>query len=163
LFGANSYLACGGQMSWYLSSMTQDGIFYHNSSVQITGITDGTSNTIAFGERNRLDKNFDAIYGAGSMGSYAGWAWTSVNSAEDYLGGAGPYGLNWTVPAGTTTDPVYVYSDARLGTFGSQHTGGANFCFTDGSVRFIGNSVPLVTLQALTTRAGGEVINGSTF
>jgi prepilin-type processing-associated H-X9-DG protein len=80
-----------------------------------------------------------------------------------YLGGAGPYGLNWTVPPGSTTDPGFVYEDARLGTFGSQHTGGANFCFADGSVRFIGNSVPLATLQALTTRAGGEVINATTY
>jgi prepilin-type N-terminal cleavage/methylation domain-containing protein/prepilin-type processing-associated H-X9-DG protein len=163
-FGANTYLACAGQLSYYLSSMTQDGIFYHNSSVKMTGITDGTSNTIAFGERNRIDPNFDAIYGANYLEStVSGWAWANVNSPEDYLGGAGPYGLNWTVPPGNTKDPGFIFEDARLGTFGSQHTGGVNFCFADGSVHFIANTIPLATLQALTTRANGEVINGSAF
>jgi prepilin-type N-terminal cleavage/methylation domain-containing protein/prepilin-type processing-associated H-X9-DG protein len=163
LFGANTYLGCAGRISYYLSSMTQDGIFYHNSSVTIGGISDGTSNTIAFGERNRVDPNFDAIYGANYLEStVSGWAWANVNSVEDYLGGAGPYGLNWVVPAGTTKDPGFVYEDARLGTFGSQHTGGANFCFADGSVHFISNSIPLTVLQALTTRAGGEVVDLST-
>ena len=98
-----------------------------------------------------------------ALGSASGWAWASVNSPQDYLGGAGPYGLNWTVPAGATKDPGFVYEDARLGTFGSQHTGGANFCFADGSVRFIANAIPLGTLQSMTTLAGGEIVDGSAF
>jgi prepilin-type processing-associated H-X9-DG protein len=40
----------------------------------------------------------------------------------------------------------------------SFHDGGAAFCFADGSVRFISESIPLATLAALTTRAGGEVV-----
>ena len=67
-FGANSYLGNAGRISYYLSSMTQDGLFYHNSSVKIADIIDGTSNTIAFGERNRVDLNYDAIYGQGGAG-----------------------------------------------------------------------------------------------
>jgi prepilin-type N-terminal cleavage/methylation domain-containing protein/prepilin-type processing-associated H-X9-DG protein len=164
LFGANTYVACAGTLSWYLSSMTQDGIYYENSNVTIAGITDGTSNTIAFGERNRVDPGFDSIYGANALEStYGGWAWANVNSAEDYLGSAGPYGLNWTVPRGLTSDPGFVYDDARLATMGSQHTGGVNLCYADGSVHFVANSIPLATLQALCTRAGGEVISGDSF
>jgi prepilin-type processing-associated H-X9-DG protein len=40
----------------------------------------------------------------------------------------------------------------------SFHTGGANFAFADGSVRFLSESTSLVALAVLTTRAGGEVL-----
>jgi prepilin-type processing-associated H-X9-DG protein len=40
----------------------------------------------------------------------------------------------------------------------SFHTGGANFCFADGSVRFLSESIDLYSLAALTTRAGNEVV-----
>jgi prepilin-type processing-associated H-X9-DG protein len=46
----------------------------------------------------------------------------------------------------------------RLGAYGSGHGGGANVVFADGSVRFLRDSISLSTLQALSTRAGGEVI-----
>jgi prepilin-type N-terminal cleavage/methylation domain-containing protein/prepilin-type processing-associated H-X9-DG protein len=47
------------------------------------------------------------------------------------------------------------------GVFGarSNHPGGVNVCFCDGSVRFIRDSINLATWRALGTRAGGEVIN----
>ena len=47
--------------------------------------------------------------------------------------------------------------DFRLGAFGSGHPDGANFAIADGSARFIAENIPLDQLQALSTRAGGEV------
>jgi prepilin-type N-terminal cleavage/methylation domain-containing protein/prepilin-type processing-associated H-X9-DG protein len=43
----------------------------------------------------------------------------------------------------------------------SYHTGGVNVCFADGSVHFISNTIPFPVWQALGTRSGGEVVDGS--
>ena len=45
--------------------------------------------------------------------------------------------------------------------FKSRHPGGANFALVDGSVRFVSASSTsnLTVLQAMSTRAGGEVVN----
>jgi prepilin-type processing-associated H-X9-DG protein len=45
----------------------------------------------------------------------------------------------------------------------SNHSGGVNVCMTDGSVRFIKNSVSIPTWWALGTRAGGEVIDAASY
>jgi prepilin-type N-terminal cleavage/methylation domain-containing protein/prepilin-type processing-associated H-X9-DG protein len=173
LFGANTYGGSAGIRSFYTfdsksdpagTGMTQDGMFYINSSVTMTAVTDGTSNTIAFGERNRTDPNFDVIYpGGGLIEQHSGWCWANYYPGYDYLYGAA-MPLNWTLTkANITTDSNFLYQDLRYSTFGSQHVGGANFCFADGSVHFISDSIPLATLQALTTRTGGEVLDQTQF
>ena len=43
----------------------------------------------------------------------------------------------------------------------SHHPGGANFTFADGHVSFLSETIDQETLEWLTTRAGGEVIDGS--
>jgi len=45
----------------------------------------------------------------------------------------------------------------------SNHPGGVNVAFTDGSVRFVKDSVGLQTWWALGTRAGGEVVSSDTY
>lgn len=64
--------------------------------------------------------------------------------------------FRWT-PGTNVTDPVAL--DDRMNAYGSGHTGGANFAMGDGSIRFIRDSIAQVTLLAMGTRAGGEVIN----
>jgi prepilin-type N-terminal cleavage/methylation domain-containing protein/prepilin-type processing-associated H-X9-DG protein len=52
---------------------------------------------------------------------------------------------------------------AHITNSNSGHSGGANFCFADGSARFIKSSVSMSTYWALGTRAGGEVISSDSY
>ena len=47
-----------------------------------------------------------------------------------------------------------------VGGFGSQHTGGANFCFADGSVHFLSDSIAPKVLENLGNRADLEMMGG---
>jgi prepilin-type N-terminal cleavage/methylation domain-containing protein/prepilin-type processing-associated H-X9-DG protein len=152
-FGQISYGANGGTRSWYVANMTNDGVFYINSKVKLTDIKDGTSNTIAFGERFHFDPNWTT--GTSNVNVVGGWAWANYSAGQDYLLSS-PVPVNYLTPP----SPSQQNQDDRTCAYGSGHTNGANFVFADGSVRFLtltsNSDVPL--LQALSTRRGGEVV-----
>src|SRR5262249_39993541 len=81
--------------------------------------------------------------------------------------GVGYYPLNSKLPpAPADFNTAVAYMNARITTYGSGHTGGANFVFCDGSVQFLTNAACGTAgglLSALSTRAGGEVIDSSKF
>jgi prepilin-type N-terminal cleavage/methylation domain-containing protein/prepilin-type processing-associated H-X9-DG protein len=158
-FGANTYGGNPGIKGFYTADMDETGVFYINSKVKIPAISDGTSNTLMFGERYRLDPTYDRIYG-GSFGQRSGWAWSNNLPGFDYLFGAAQP-INWQMPPSLTSDPGFVYEDLRFSTYGSGHSAGANFALCDGSVRYLSNSTPLVVLQQISTRNGGEVFDAS--
>jgi prepilin-type N-terminal cleavage/methylation domain-containing protein/prepilin-type processing-associated H-X9-DG protein len=121
--------------------------------VQITTITDGTSNTILAGEMGfqLRDYNFTSgPYAGQRRGGNTQWVWGYASYSF------GSTGVMFNTTVGTPADLT-----ARLGAFRSDHANGANFLFADGSVRFLNNgSISLATYQALGTRDGGEVLNG---
>ncbi|MDO5553426.1 MAG: DUF1559 domain-containing protein [Planctomycetia bacterium] len=108
-----------------------DGAFYHNSSLNMSAFIDGTSHTIFVGER-----------------------------ASDRL-----HFTTWSgMPAGSGCLPAIIAgsfasgfkNDGAAHGFSSHHSGGANFLFGDGSVRFISETVKESVIKASATRAGGE-------
>lgn len=131
----------------------RDGTLFLNSNVSLSGITDGTSQTVVVGERPRShDGNFGWWY--------AGWGQSKDGSVDMHLGvrelnisprysscQPGPYHFT----RGQPTDQCDAFH------FWSSHYGGANFLFGDGSVRFLHYSADPI-LPALATRAGGESV-----
>ena len=67
-----------------------------------------------------------------------------------------PVKINYRVPPGGDRQAL----EDRVCAFGSGHPRGANFAFADSSVRFLRDSTPLPTLQALSTRCCGEAVIG---
>jgi len=63
------------------------------------------------------------------------------------------HAVTWTKPHDFAFDP----KDPRKG-IGNLYEGGFNAAYCDGSVRFLSDGIPVKTLSALFTRAGGEVI-----
>jgi prepilin-type N-terminal cleavage/methylation domain-containing protein/prepilin-type processing-associated H-X9-DG protein len=153
-FGMNSYGANGGTRSWYITDMKNDGVFWINSQVTPIGISDGTSSTLAFGERYHKDPAYTDIANIG------GWAWANYNAVQDYIFST-PVPVNYTLAPGTKTGSPNYPEDDRSCAFGSGHANGANFCFCDGSVRFLTLTSlnDLLLLQAISTRAKGEPVN----
>jgi prepilin-type N-terminal cleavage/methylation domain-containing protein len=60
-FGVNSYFGNAGTKAWPVSSASLNGVLYYNSSVRITDIIDGTSNTLLAGERYSKDPDVQDV------------------------------------------------------------------------------------------------------
>jgi prepilin-type processing-associated H-X9-DG protein len=133
-------------------SAAHQGMFWRNSAVRLSDVTDGTSHTLFVGER---------------CSSLAYTTWTGAvtggqvppKSPDPYNYGPegapvlilGHTGDASDVPPHTPNSPVNHVDD-----FWSRHPQGVNFLFVDGSVHIISDSINPVVWWALGTRAGGE-------
>jgi prepilin-type processing-associated H-X9-DG protein len=141
---------------------SEDGVFFKHSRVRMAIITDGASHTLLFGERSHEDPEYDqlTLVVDPGMGPLAAWgAWSSAShefgsQADVLLGSIVPINYRVSPESG---EEDWDMIDGRLSAFGSGHPGGANFAFADGSARFLYEDISLKQLQALSTRAGGEV------
>jgi prepilin-type N-terminal cleavage/methylation domain-containing protein/prepilin-type processing-associated H-X9-DG protein len=149
----NSYAGCSGANGVeYFGVKPGNGVLFCNSRVAVADVTDGTSHTIAVGER------------AGVL-AQTPWA------------GAINYGTVVTNPTApvyqTVMLPASAMPLARVGRrqlldpwaepddFYSPHPGLVQFAFADGSVRPVRAGTDIAVLRALATRAGGETDGGN--
>jgi len=138
---------------------TRDGIFYTNSRVRMTDITDGTSNTFLVGER---PPSADLEFGWW----FAGWGQAGDGSCDVVLGSSELTNFTYYTNAPTCQNGVsYPYGPGSLSNkcdqyhFWSFHSGGCNFLLADGSVHFVRYGVPQTILDGLATRNGNEVVS----
>ena len=112
-----------------------NGIFYVNSNISLSQVTDGISNTFAVGERRYGGRQKGAIW----VGKYAP---TVFASTIWNCGKAQPHRINGT----------------KEWAFSSEHRGGANFLMCGGSVRFIRQTIDVAIYENLAQRDNGNVI-----
>lgn len=117
--------------------------------VNIAGVKDGTSNTLLVGEvlpYQTADSNFWMHNGC-TFGTTVPINWKTPNAPVVQFGSP-----DWT------SRFSYASKGAK-----SEHPGGANFLMGDGSVRFLKESINIVTYCALGSRSGGEAISADAF
>ncbi len=146
----------GIMVTRYPNNLVSQGGMAH---IGIMEVTDGTSNTVLVGEAvpqktlepTREDFNGgrkDHWYIAGDdMDNYEGVDWS------EFCGSLG-VAINYQL----SDQPGPGMRSAYEVSFGSRHTGGANFVMADGSVRFLRDNIEENTRRALGSRARGEVI-----
>ena len=147
---------------------TFDGVIFVDSQVTFPQISDGTSNTLMVGERPpSQDLNLGWWF--------AGWGYNGTSTGDNVLGSSEIYfvasgtitNLNQATGADSAPNPPCNANNVGLqpGSFNnpcdeihywSNHQGGANFLYCDGSVHFLTYSANSV-LPAMATRAGNEI------
>ncbi|MGL4941758.1 MAG: DUF1559 domain-containing protein [Thermoguttaceae bacterium] len=124
---------------------------HFNWATDISGITDGTSNTILYGEVYPIDGENAHSYWGGWMSANSYWHSTvcPINTGtRKYAGTCGCPAIDgWA--GGWACDLGYA----------SKHSGGANFALADGSVRFISQTINYVTFQYLGARRDGQPVS----
>ena len=120
---------------------TYCGIFSASSRVRIRDVTDGTSNTLAFGEAR-----FDVL--RTNHSGYCKWA-----TANDLYNRT----LRMT-DARHLLNPPGSWNQPEL-CFHSLHEGGGFFLFCDGQVRFLSENIATNVYAALGTRSRNELID----
>jgi prepilin-type N-terminal cleavage/methylation domain-containing protein len=156
-FGMTSYGGNAGIQSYPTAHATRDGIFYMNSNNRMADVTDGTSNTLLFGERYHRDVEYDA--NAGTFTTMGGWGYWCPSAGPPGMGDVtlgSMVPINYRHPSGVPVDEVH--EGRRITAMGSGHPGGCQVALADGSTRFLSESIDHAIFRALSTRAGGEVI-----
>jgi prepilin-type N-terminal cleavage/methylation domain-containing protein len=143
VIGRSGYAAMAGYYS--KSSYPQyAGYFTYCSTPSAASkveVSDGSSNTIMFGEYAGGPVSWGGGGGIGNGPTGASWAGSSF-----YSGFGTPYAGN-------------IMSSPSYDVFNSQHTGLVLFAFGDGSVRPISTSIDFTTYVYLSATADGNVVN----
>ena len=151
-----SYAGSLGTKSY--EDLPYDGVFHRNSRLRLAHITDGTSKTIAIGERM-------------SRHTQSGWAGVTPGQIMTYAPESpryDPANPKFNARPAITATLVHVRSSAPSvqgspGGFIGPHSAGTQFLNLDGSCRLINENVAPELFRALCTRAGGESIDTAAF
>jgi prepilin-type N-terminal cleavage/methylation domain-containing protein/prepilin-type processing-associated H-X9-DG protein len=135
-----------------------DGLFYRNSKIGIRDVTDGTSNTVAIGEHTSRvsDKTwFGVIPFSTSCKKLNGVLTDECDSAGGLVAAHSGPDLH-DHPSVIIHQPNH--PGRHTDQFVSEHDGGANILFADGSVKFMSQFMDSFLWAGLCTRDGNEVV-----
>jgi prepilin-type N-terminal cleavage/methylation domain-containing protein/prepilin-type processing-associated H-X9-DG protein len=145
-----------------------NGPIYRNSGIKLADVSDGLSNTVFAGEKTPY------LADASWVGIIPGYRHFAYNAFASL--GTGGAGVNFDYPGAILAvhsgpslyeSPVVIHPPnspvGHTDEMYSLHPGGANVLMGDGSVRFIKQSIHLLTWQALSSRSVGEVVSADSY
>ena len=112
------------------------GLFMQDKSIRFADILDGTSNTIALGERQWQYRDMNGTARAARSAIIFGTGSTTSGDRQTDSLGVGVYKLNLD-----GTDQSWTGGNRGMRGYSSRHPGGANFVLADGSVRFVSETI----------------------
>ncbi|MFH1266220.1 MAG: DUF1559 domain-containing protein [Planctomycetota bacterium] len=155
---------CAAGISAYGGIACENGTLYPNGWVRMAEVIDGTSNVMVVGEQSGTVGNSDLR--ASYHGGWAGFNSSARPSAQ--TAGGTYYGAGVTtiyiypINADSTTfciNPSGCNSSYDLNTvLNSEHPGGVQSGFVDGSVHFLSETIEMDTLRRLAARDDGQVL-----
>src|SRR5262245_13692883 len=140
----------------YASAATNRGIMFRNSRVRMTEIPDGTTNTLLLVETSARPVVYRNRAAQSALTNDQGHGWADSEGPFSLDGTNADGSMEGCGPASGCTFAMNKRNDNEPYSF---HSGGCNLLFGDGHVQFVRDSIPLLTLAALSTRAGGEVVS----
>jgi prepilin-type N-terminal cleavage/methylation domain-containing protein/prepilin-type processing-associated H-X9-DG protein len=149
--GPSSYAATVGSDASEVSDPVGNGVFYRNSKTRLTDITDGTSYTTMIGDRAWAQTN-------GTWAGAPSGALARAGERNPWPNAVGP--APTLVLAHNNWINIRTDADGGLDDFSSNHQGGVNLVFADGSVRFLpdiqSDGPERRSFWAMGTRAGAD-------
>jgi len=136
------------------------------AKVTMQSITDGASNTICIGEQLVATELHIRCVGRGVVPYGGGTYWAHINGGSAHGNTTVP--INWPIDPNLTPEcDTFTCDNAaynpfnRTAAFGfrSNHPGGAQFCFVDGSVHSFSQDIDHTAYQFLGHRFDDQVIN----
>jgi hypothetical protein len=157
---------CGGQQA--TGRVSSGGMLVIHDAKKIGDAADGTTNVLIVGEHSNYikDVNGAPVQVNGIHGIIMGTP-NLVNVEDTGGGGFFERPFNMTTVAyspnapAINNDPAWPGIGDNYGSnnpLNSSHTGGVHGLLCDGSVRFIGNNVDMLTLRRLCTRDDGATV-----
>jgi prepilin-type N-terminal cleavage/methylation domain-containing protein/prepilin-type processing-associated H-X9-DG protein len=131
-----------------------NGTIYNDSSVKVSGVTDGTSNTFLFAEHSHAMAVLNDPYYYVSDNSWQSGRWYDTLFATEY-----PMTINLQGNLNAANGPFGYYA---ITVANSLHPGGANFAFCDGSVHFIKSTISSWTVSGNNQDSYGDAIPDGT-
>jgi prepilin-type N-terminal cleavage/methylation domain-containing protein/prepilin-type processing-associated H-X9-DG protein len=134
-----------------------NGMFFGCSSTRISQITDGTSNTIMIGETatDPLSRHDEQALDTWAFAAPQTGTWLCIPGVTG--GTEFSEGLGSCISRINARNAVGIPGVMIELSFGSYHSGGANFAMADGSVRFINDSIDMNVYQAMGSIGLGEI------
>lgn len=135
----------------------QQGMFGNNGAAKLAGVTDGLSNSLAFGEGAGGRSKTSTSYGPwGMSGTHTGvHGRVVVASVANGLNPTATEAQNYSINGAWNND---ARRRSYAWIFNSYHPGGAQFTFGDGSARFLSESMDFVTFARLAYIHDNEVV-----